>query len=223
MTKTLELCCELYRLELMVGLEDRLHQLGYRTVAGVDEAGRGCLAGPVVAAAVIPDDGPPIPGVDDSKRLDAATRSRLAGEIRRRSRAVAVAAVAADWIDRINILEATRLAMRRALAGLGVAPDAVLSDAVKLPGLDVPCIPAVKADAWNYSVACASIVAKASRDERMRELDRELPWYGFAVHKGYGAPAHLEALDRFGPSPEHRLTFRSVLPRSGDAAKRRVA
>ena len=223
MTKTLELCCELYRLDLMLGLESRLQQLGLRSVAGVDEAGRGCLAGPVVAAAVIPDDGPPIPGVDDSKKLDAAARVRLATEIRRRSRAVAVAAIPADWIDRVNILEATRLAMRRALADLEVAPDGVITDAVTLPGLDVPCIPAVKADAWSYAVACASIVAKASRDEGMRTLDRELPWYGFADNKGYGAPDHLRALDRFGPSSAHRLTFRSVVPRTGDPVKRKVA
>ena len=223
MTTTLELCCELYRLDLMLGLEERLRQLGFRASAGVDEAGRGCLAGPVVAAAVIPGAGPPIAGIDDSKKLTAESRFRLAAEIRRRSRAVAVVAVPAEVIDRVNILEATRLAMRTALAGLDPRPDCVVSDAMPLPGLIVPCIPAVKADAWSYAVACASIVAKAARDEQMVALDRDLPWYGFAEHKGYGAPGHLRALHRFGPSPEHRLTFRSVVPRRSDSPGTRAA
>lgn len=222
MTTTLELCCELFRLELMLGLEERLRQLGFRALAGVDEAGRGCLAGPVVAAAVIPGEAP-IPGVDDSKRLDPGARARLAGEIRRSAIAVGVAAVAAATIDSINILEASRLAMGRAVGALAVAPDCVVTDAMRLPNLTVPCVPAVKADAWSYAVACASIVAKAERDALMVALDGELPWYGFAAHKGYGAPEHLEALARFGPSAHHRLTFRSVLPRSSDETGRPFA
>lgn len=218
MTTTLELCCELFRLELLLALEDRLRAAGFRHVAGVDEAGRGCLAGPVVAAAVIPG-AVPLPGVDDSKRLDPEPRFRLAAEIRRTAVAFAVSAIPSEEIDRINILEASRLAMRHAVAGLAVTPDCVVTDAMPLPGLTVPCLPAVKADSWSYAVACASIVAKAERDARMIELDVELPWYGFADHKGYGAPEHLAALSRFGPSREHRLTFRSVVPRSSDALR----
>lgn len=217
MTTTLGLCCELYRLELLQELELRLRQTGFGAVAGVDEAGRGCLAGPVVAAAVIPDPTLALPGVDDSKRLDPAARARLAAEIRRSSVACAVAFIPAETIDRINILEASRLAMRRAVAELRPAADCVVTDAMPLPGLGVPCLPVVKGDALSYAVACASIVAKAERDAAMSALDAELPWYGFAGHKGYGAPEHLAALARFGPSAQHRLTFRSVVPRHDDS------
>jgi ribonuclease HII len=217
-TTTLGLCCELFRLELLQGLEDRLRQSGFRAVAGVDEAGRGCLAGPVVAAAVIPGPGPAIPGVDDSKRLEGGLRARLAAEIRRTAAAFAVVEVAAETIDRINVLESSRLAMRRAVEALRPAADCVVTDAMPLPGIVVPCIPVVKGDAWSYAVACASIVAKAARDARMAELAGQMPWYGFAEHKGYAAPEHLAALARFGPSREHRLTFRSVVPRRGDEA-----
>jgi ribonuclease HII len=225
-TTTLELCCEVYRLGLMRGLEVRLHQSGFAQVAGVDEAGRGCLAGPVVAAAVIPDPERLIPGADDSKRLSPAVRTELAAAIRETAIAFAVVAVAADVIDRINILAATRLAMRQAIGRLAVRPDAVVVDAVTLEGLAPSgpehaaptCIALVKADAWSYAVACASIVAKAERDRMLVELDRDYPEYGLARHKGYGAPDHLAALARYGPSPLHRLTFRSVLPRLAERA-----
>jgi ribonuclease HII len=208
-----ELCCEVFRLELMRRLEAMLAQAGFRAVAGVDEAGRGCLAGPVVAAAVIPDPHHAIPGVDDSKKLPPEARARLAEEIRASAVAWAVAEVDAPTIDRINILRASRLAMREALAALTRRPDCVVTDAMTLPGLGVPCLPVVKGDAWSYSVACASIVAKVARDRTMTQLDRDYPHYGFARHKGYGAPGHLDALARFGPSPLHRLTFGSVVPR----------
>jgi ribonuclease HII len=221
-TTTLGLCCELFRLELLQGLEDRLCQSGFRAVAGVDEAGRGCLAGPVVAAAVIPGPGPAIPGVDDSKRLEAGLRARLASEIRRSAAAVAVVEIAAETIDRINILESSRLAMRRAVEALRPAADCVVTDAMPLPGIAVPCIPVVKGDAWSYAVACASIVAKAARDARMTQLAGQMPWYGFAEHKGYAAPDHIAALAKYGPSREHRLTFRSVVPRQGDEAAPRA-
>ena len=213
MTTTFGLCCELFRLELLQALEVRLRQAGFTAIAGVDEAGRGCLAGPVVAAAVVPGNGPAIPGVDDSKRLEPEARTVLAAEIRRTATAFAVIHVAAEVIDRINILEASRLAMRRAVAALRPAADCVVTDAMPLPGLDVPCLPVVKGDALSYAVACASILAKAERDAAMIELDRDLPWYGFASHKGYSAPEHLAAIDRYGPSREHRLTFRSTVPR----------
>lgn len=223
MTTTFELCCEVYRLELMRGLEVRLQQSGFARVAGVDEAGRGCLAGPVVAAAVIPDPERLIPGADDSKRLSPAARTELAAAIRETALAFAVVAVPAEVIDRINILQATRLAMRQAVALLAPRPDAVVVDAVTLEDLassdSAPaCLALVKADAWSYAVACASIVAKVERDRMLLELDLEYPVYGFARHKGYGAPDHLAALAKYGPSPLHRLTFRSVLPRLAERA-----
>ena len=212
-----ELCGEFFRLGLIRRLEERLAQAGFAAVAGVDEAGRGCLAGPVVAAAVIPDPDRPLPGVDDSKQLSAETRSRLAPAIRASARAWAVAEIPADTIDRTDILRATRLAMVEAVSRLAPAPDCVVTDAVALPALDLPCVPVVKGDALCYAVACASILAKEHRDRRMAELDRDFPHYGFERHKGYGAPAHRDALARFGPSPVHRLTFASVVPRRAEA------
>jgi ribonuclease HII len=220
-TTTLELCCEVYRLGLMRGLEARLQQFGFARVAGVDEAGRGCLAGPVVAAAVIPDPERLVPGADDSKRLSPEARAGLAVAIRETALAWAVVAVPAEVIDRINILAATRLAMREAVSRLAVRPDAVVVDAVVLADAEPsgpPCLALVKADAWSYAVACASIVAKTERDRMLVELDRDYPGYGLARHKGYGAPDHLAALARLGPSPLHRLTFRSVLPRIAERA-----
>ena len=180
----------------------------------------------MVAAAVIPDPDRLIPGADDSKRLSPEARTRLAAAIRETAIAFAVVAVPAEIIDRINILAATRLAMRQALGQLAVRPDAVVVDAVTLQDLELPgpsqpvppCLALVKADAWSYAVACASIVAKDARDRMLLELDREYPCYGFARHKGYGAPDHLQALARYGPSPLHRLTFRSVLPRLAERA-----
>jgi ribonuclease HII len=173
----------------------------------------------VVAAAVIPDAARGVPGVDDSKKLSAAARERLAPEIRATAIAWAVAEVPAETIDRVNILRATRLAMAEAVAELSPAPDCVVTDAVTLPGLGVPCLPVVKGDAWSYAVACASILAKVHRDRLMAELDREYPQYGFERHKGYGAPEHLDALARFGPSPVHRLTFASVVPRAAEVRR----
>lgn len=211
----LELFAEAYRLRLMRGLEGLLEQCGYARIAGVDEVGRGALAGPVVAAAVIPDPDRLVPGVDDSKMLAPEDRERLAVVIRASAVAVAVAAVEAADIDRVNILEATRLAMRRALAALDPAPDCVVIDAVPLPGLGFPHLPMIRGDLLSYAVASASIIAKVERDRLMVRLGRDFPHYGFAAHKGYGAPEHLLALAAFGPCPLHRLTFRSVLPRAG--------
>lgn len=215
-TTMADLITEAYRLRLLCGLEERLAQAGYASVAGVDEAGRGALAGPVVAAAVVLDPRRLVPGVDDSKLLAAEERERLAVAIRRAALAAAVVAVPADVIDRINILEATRRAMRAALARLAPAPRCAVVDAVPLSGLRFPCFPVVRGDAISYSVACASILAKVERDRMMVALDAEHPGYGFAHHKGYAVPEHLEALADRGPSPVHRLTFRSVLPRAGE-------
>jgi ribonuclease HII len=207
------LACEAWRLRLLTGVEESLRLAGYRRIAGVDEVGRGCLAGPVVAGAVIPDLERPLPGVDDSKRLSPARRRRLAAAIRETSLAWAVVPVAAEVIDRINVLEATRGAMIQAVARLSPPPDCVLVDAVVLPEGQPPSLPLVRADGLAYAVACASILAKVERDGWMVGLGRRYPQYGFANHKGYGAPEHIEALATYGPTPEHRLTFRSVLPR----------
>ena len=208
-----QLIAEACRLRLMRGLEELLAQAGYRRVAGVDEVGRGCLAGPVVAAAVIVDPASLVPGVDDSKVLSAEERERIAAEVQRTAVAWAVAEVSPAVIDQINILEASRRAMIEALGRLRPAPDFAVVDAVALPGLAFPCLPVVRGDAASYAVACASIVAKVARDRLMRELDRDYPHYGFAAHKGYAAPEHLRALEVYGPSPWHRLTFHSVVPR----------
>ena len=205
---------EAYRLRLMRGLEETLHDAGYGRVAGVDEVGRGALAGPVVAAAVIVEHGRLVPGVDDSKHLSPERRERVAELIRRAHPCHVVAAVSPRDIDRINILEATRLAMRRALQGLEPGPELILVDAVTLPGADVPVLNVVRGDQVSYAVACASILAKVERDRMMVDLDNRFPHYGFASHKGYGAPVHRQALADHGPCEAHRLTFRSVLPRT---------
>ena len=213
MTTMAQLLAETYRLRLMRGLEDLLRGGGYGRIAGVDEAGRGCLAGPVVAAAVVVEPDRAVPGVDDSKALKADQRRRLAAAIRRAHPVSAVAAVSPQDIDRLNILEATRRAMSRAIGELRPAPDMVLIDAVALADLRLPSLSVVRGDQISYAVACASILAKHERDRMMVELDRRYPQYGFAANKGYGAPQHRRALAEFGPSTVHRLTFRSVLPR----------
>ncbi len=208
-----QLLAEAYRLRLMRGLEDLVRGCGYGRIAGVDEVGRGCLAGPVTAAAVVVEPGRMVPGVDDSKSLSAAQRQRLAVAIRRAHPAAAVCAVSAREIDRINILEATRKAMLQALTALDPTPDLALVDAVRLQA-PFPCLPVIRGDQISYAVACASILAKVERDELMVELDRRYPQYGFAANKGYGAEAHRRALVEHGPCDVHRLTFRSVLPRA---------
>ncbi len=209
----LQLLAEAYRLRLLRGIEEELYQLGYSRQAGVDEVGRGCLAGPVVAAAVVVDPRTTVPGVDDSKRLSAEARSQLAEWIRESAIAWSVAAVAPEVIDRINILEASKRAMVDALLRLEVVPDVALVDAVALENLPFPCVPIVRGDSFSYAIACASILAKVERDRLMTDLDAAYPHYGFARHKGYAAPEHLDALQEIGPCPSHRLTFRSVLPR----------
>ena len=209
----IELFVEAYRLHLLRGLEERLARCGYGLIAGVDEVGRGSLAGPVVAAAVVVDPRCLVPGVDDSKCLTAPERERAAAAIRAHAVSFTVAAIPPDVIDRVNILEATRLALHEALSRLRPAPDCAVVDAVRLSGFGFPCIPLVRGDCFSYAVACASILAKVERDRMMVELDREYPQYGFAAHKGYGVAEHLEALSAYGPSPVHRLTYKPVLPR----------
>jgi len=210
----IELFLEAYRLHLLRGLEEGLARCGYGLIAGVDEVGRGSLAGPVVAAAVIVDTRRLVPGVDDSKCLTAPERERAAAAIRATALATAVAEVSPEVIDRVNILEASRQAMCLALSRLSPAPDCAVVDAVRLSGFGFPCLPVIRGDCFSYAVACASIVAKVARDRMMVELDGTYPQYGFASHKGYCVPEHLEALSVYGPSPVHRLTFKPVLPRA---------
>ena len=183
---------------------------GRTRVVGVDEAGRGPLAGPVVAAAVILDPARRIRGVADSKVLPPERREELFAEIELRALAVGVGIVDHTTIDRVNILQATRLAMAEAIGRLAVVPDLVITDFVALAGLPCPQRNLVDGDARCASVAAASIVAKVTRDRLMFEADRRFPEYGFARHKGYATPDHLAALDRLGPCPLHRRTFAGV-------------
>lgn len=208
---------EVFRLQLMRDLEDLLGRQMGGAVAGIDEAGRGCLAGPVVAAAYVPRPGGIVAGVDDSKLLTPARREALATRLRGAGW-WSVVAVEPETIDRVNILEATRIAMRRALERLPVKPAAVLTDAVSLRDLGMPVVPLIRGDRVSYSIAAASVLAKVERDREMVDLDRRHPAYGLARNKGYGSEDHRRALAEVGPSPVHRLTFRSVLPRSDEEA-----
>jgi ribonuclease HII len=190
--------------------EGQAWRAGHARVAGIDEAGRGPLAGPVVAAAVVVTPEHRIRGVRDSKLLPPERREELFDEIFRRALAVGVSIVDHETIDRVNILQATKLAMLDALARLPVAPDFVITDFVVLPNVPCPQKNLVDGDARCASVAAASIVAKVTRDRLMLELDKQFPEYGFARHKGYATPDHLAALDRFGPCPVHRRSFAGV-------------
>ena len=179
-------------------------------VAGVDEAGRGPLAGPVVAAAVILDELKPIAGLADSKTLTAARRERLYDEIRAKALCCSIAEASVEEIDRINILQATMLAMRRAVLGLRLKPASVLVDGNRLPPLDVPAEAIVKGDAKVAAISAASILAKVTRDRWCAQLHAEYPQYGFAGHKGYGTAEHLAALAQHGACPQHRRSFAPV-------------
>jgi ribonuclease HII len=190
--------------------ERRAWRDGLARVAGVDEAGRGPLAGPVAAAAVVLDPGRRIRGLRDSKVITADRRQELFAVIQERALAVGVAIIQPETIDRINILQATRRAMREALAQLLPPPDFVLTDFVHLADLPCPQENLVDGDRRCATIAAASIVAKVTRDRLMLEWDAKYPEYGFARHKGYGTPEHLSALDRLGPCPIHRRTFSGV-------------
>jgi ribonuclease HII len=188
--------------------ETVLWQRGHRFVAGIDEVGRGCLAGPVVAGAVILPRGWALPGLRDSKLLDAPTRERIAAEIQARALAWAVAAVSAELIDRLNILRATVLASMLAAARLSIRPDALLLDGgLPLPSTSVPHRVVIDADRLCASVAAASIVAKVARDRFMIAMDQRYPGYGFAAHKGYTCQEHRDAIRELGASPLHRRSF----------------
>lgn len=183
---------------------------GYRRIAGLDEAGRGPLAGPVVAAAVLLPRRCRLLGLNDSKQVGESERVRLFDEIVRRATAVGIGAATEGEIDRLNILHATRLAMRRALQALHLQPDFLLLDAVTLPGLSIPQRPIIKGDGLSCSIAAASIVAKVVRDRLMVEYHRWYPQYNFAEHKGYGTPDHLRLLRQHGPCAIHRCSFAPV-------------
>jgi ribonuclease HII len=190
--------------------ERQAQSRGFRAVAGIDEAGRGPLAGPVVAAAVILPEEFDLPGLTDSKQLSEKARERLYPLIRAQALAVGVGVARADEIDRINILQATLRSMQRAVGRLNVLPDFLLIDGNVPVPLPLPQQTLVKGDSRSLSIAAASVIAKVVRDRIMVSLDRLHPGYGFAGHKGYGSAAHRDAIARLGPSPCHRRTFGGV-------------
>ncbi len=194
------------RYERLSRFEREAADKGYSRTAGVDEAGRGPLAGPVVAAACILGKHI-ILGLDDSKKLSVKRREELYDEIVRHAVSYCVVCIGPREIDLINILEATKQAMSECIRGLSVQPDFVLSDAVKIPGITMPCLPIVHGDGVSNSIAAASILAKVYRDRLMCTYDEEYPGYGFSKHKGYGTSAHYEALGAMGPCEIHRQTF----------------
>ena len=191
-------------------------------IAGVDEAGRGPLAGPVVAAAVILDDRAPIKGLADSKALTAARRERLYDEIRAKALCCSIAEASVEEIDKLNILQATMLAMKRAVNGLRLKPTKVLVDGNRLPALSVLAEAIVSGDALVPAISAASILAKVTRDRLLVDLHAKYPDYGFDRHKGYGTAQHLQALERLGPLEAHRRSFapvaRALAAKSGEVA-----
>lgn len=188
-------------------IEDACTAQGYKMICGVDEAGRGPLAGPVCAAAVILPSNLPFEGLNDSKKLSDKKRRELFPLIKQHAVAYSVVFIDEEEIDRINILQATLQGMHRAVDQLSQKPDYVLVDGNKLPALDVEAQAVVHGDSLSASIAAASILAKVTRDDYMLKMDVEYPAYGFAIHKGYGTKAHYEALREFGPCPIHRMSF----------------
>lgn len=196
---------ELVRLDGMLLFEREYKE--YSFIAGIDEAGRGPLAGPVAAAACILPKEEKILFLNDSKKLSPLRRDALFDEIREKAVSFAVALASPERIDEINILNATYEAMREAVSKLDPAPDLLLNDAVTIPGLDIRQVPIVKGDAKSLSIAAASVLAKVTRDRLMEEYDALYPQYGFAKHKGYGTAEHIRALREYGPCPIHRRSF----------------
>lgn len=196
---------EQIRLEHM--LEYEKQYAAYANICGIDEAGRGPLAGPVVAGAVILPQNCKIRYLNDSKKLSASRREALYDEIMEKAVAVGVGMASPARIDEINILQATYEAMRQAIEKLGLLPDILLNDAVTIPGVTIRQVPIIKGDAKSMSIAAASIIAKVTRDRMMLEYDKMMPEYGFAAHKGYGSAAHIAALKEYGASSIHRKTF----------------
>jgi ribonuclease HII len=212
-TSRVSLFDDLYITELGIDYEQQAVANGYQLIAGVDEVGRGCIAGPVVAAACILDLSKPLPdGLNDSKKLTAETRERITLELKEHCIAYAIGEIDAGEIDRINILEATKQAMLIAIEALDPAADYVLIDALHLKQCSLPQKGIIKGDSISASIAAASILAKTYRDALMCEYHEQYPQYGFDSHKGYGAPIHWKGLGEHGPCPIHRMTFHGVLP-----------
>lgn len=179
----------------------------YQYICGIDEVGRGPLAGPVVAGAVILPKDCDILYINDSKKLTAAKREELAAIIMEKAISAKTALVTSEYIDEVNILQATYEAMRKAIKSLEPSPDLLLNDAVNIPGVDIKQVPIIKGDAKSISIGAASIIAKVTRDAMMVEYDKIYPEYDFASNKGYGSAKHIEALKKYGPCPIHRKTF----------------
>lgn len=187
--------------------EEKAYERGYENICGVDEAGRGPLAGPVCAAAVILPKGKLIEGVNDSKKLSEKKREALFDVIKAESASYSIAFASVSEIEEMNILNATMLAMKRAVEELSVKADFAMIDGNRLPDLDIDSEYVIKGDAKSMSIACASILAKVSRDRLLYEYAKEYPRYHFDKHKGYGTKLHVEALREYGPCPYHRLSF----------------
>lgn len=196
---------EKLRMEHMMEYERKYEHLGY--LCGIDEVGRGPLAGPVVACAVILPKDHEILYLNDSKKLSAEKREELYEVIQKEAVSIGVGMASPARIDEINILQATYEAMRQAVSKLSVCPQLLLNDAVTIPQIEIPQVPIIKGDAKSASIAAASIVAKVTRDRLMVEYDKAMPGYGFASNKGYGSSEHIEALKKYGPSPIHRASF----------------
>ena len=196
---------EIERIENLCQYEEEYSQ--YDFICGIDEVGRGPLAGPVVAGAVVLPKGSRILYINDSKKLTAAKRDELYDVIMEKAVSVGIGMASHERIDEINILQATYEAMRQAIGKLDPAPDLTLNDAVTIPGVDIKQVPIIKGDAKSISIGAASIVAKVTRDRMMVEYDRIYPGYGFASNKGYGSAEHIKALKEIGPSPIHRASF----------------
>jgi ribonuclease HII len=198
------------RFAQMSRFEQGLYEQGYKIIAGVDEAGRGPLAGPVVAAAAILPNKVSFPGLDDSKKLSPAKREKIFRLLIEAKTPFGIGIGTVAEIDELNILRATKLAMMRSIQQLPIQPDFVLLDALTLPDLIVPQKGIIHGDALSVSIAAASVIAKVTRDRILVDLDQKYPGYGFAKHKGYPTKEHIQALIKLGPSPVHRRTFRPV-------------
>jgi len=200
----------LFAYDPLCEFENRAAHRGFRRIAGIDEAGRGALAGPVVAACVMLDPGNIPPGIDDSKKLSPARREVLYEAIRGSALCFGIGSIPPGVIDEVNIYGATKLAMKSALASMDITPDFLLIDAVKLHDITISSLPIVKGDQKSVSIAAASIIAKVYRDRLMEKYCREYPGFGFSSHKGYGTIMHRDALERYGPTAIHRMTFEPV-------------
>lgn len=198
---------ELQRLKNMLEIENNLYNQGYKYICGVDEAGRGPLCGPVVAAAVILPKDICIEGVNDSKKLSEKKREKLYDDIMARALAVGVGISDVDVIEKVNILNATKLAMIQAINNLQITPDYVIVDGNQKIDITIPLDTVIKGDAKSESIACASIIAKVTRDRMLLKYDKEYPEYGFSKHKGYGTKLHIEAIKEYGITPIHRTSF----------------